>query len=133
MAAKLDQGIRQPLLARPLVVLAALVSQRLKGAPNGGASDRGEDTLPEEPAVLKAAHRELALLHRASLVLGEPIGIGGVPLVLAGLAELADGGVRGLNKQPTFGQLAWTVGDRLTGSSDQRQVAESDAALLECR
>src|ERR1700694_3233105 len=133
MAGKLDQRIRQPLLARPLVVLAGLASQRLKGAPNCGAADRVEDTLKEKAAILEAAHGELALPRRLPLVLGEPIGIGRVPLVLAGLAELAEGELEALSKQPTFVQLAWTAGDRLTGSSDQRQVAESDAALLERR
>src|ERR1700687_1578438 len=100
MAGKLDQGIRQPLVAWPLVVLAALPSQRLKGAPNGGAADRVEDTLQEEAAVLEAAHGELALLRRLPLVLGKPVRISRVSLVLAGLAELADAELEALSKEP---------------------------------
>src|ERR1700674_3026382 len=116
MAGELDQGIRQALLARPLVVLAALASQRLQRIADGGAADRVENTFQEEAAILEAAHGELSLFRRLPLVLGKPTWIGHVPLVLAGLAELADGELEALSKQPTFVQLAWPVGDRLTGS-----------------
>src|SRR6202165_1623667 len=131
---ELDQGIRQPLLARPFVVLAALASQRLQRIADGGAAHRVEDTFQEEAAILEAAHGELALLHRASLVLGKPVRISRVSLVLAGLAELADGELEALGKEPAFIERPRSLGDGLTGSSDQRQVAEADAALLNrCR
>src|SRR6202171_3425024 len=134
MAGELDQGIRQALLARPLVVLAALASQRLQRIADGGAADRVENTFQEEAAILEAAHGELSLFRRLPLVLGKPVRISRVALVLAGLAELADGELEALSKEPAFIERPRSLGDGLTGSSDQRQVAEADTALLNrCR
>ncbi len=54
-------------------------------------------------------------------------------LVLAGLAELADGELEALAEEPALVERARSVSDRLAGPGDQRQVAEADAAFVKGR
>src|SRR6266852_4959064 len=102
MHGEVAQGIRQPAIAKTVVVLARAPGQRLQRCLDGSAADLIQDAVDEDRAIVGGGHGQASRLDALLLLIDIAIWVSRVALVHAGVAEATNAELGCLPQQPSL-------------------------------
>jgi hypothetical protein len=125
---ELDESIREPAGAGPLVTRTRATTERGEGDAQRGPADRIEQPANDDTTVLTAAQLETPALDRIDVFVEHRRGIADVTGVRAVEGEAAHRVLEGERKQGTLVEAGFTSGalQRTRGPGKQGEVSEPD-------